>query len=52
MRMKRGVGMCGVARDLVVVTCGKGTGDTQGSLDYITQAPAGGTTTEDFYFYG
>ena len=51
MRMRRGVGMCGIARDLVVVTCAKGAGDTQGSLDYITQAPAA-TTTEDFYFYG
>ena len=53
MRLRRGVSMCGIGTDLVVVTCAKGTGGSQGTLQQIgaTQAPAA-TTTEDFYYYG
>ena len=51
--------MCGIGQHIVVTTCAKGTGDSQGTFQQIgatqapaTQAPAGGTTTEDFYYYG
>ena len=46
--------MCGIGQHIVVTTCARGTGDSQGTFQQIgaTQAPAGGTTTEDFYYYG